>query len=703
MSKSALSFYPYLSRDLSWLQFNRRVLALAEDHARSPFNRLRFLSISASNQDEFFMIRLGGLYNFIDYNKKKDSKKLKLELLRKELFEQAHQFHHHQHQLYTETLFPALQKANCFIIKSLSELDQEAQKEVEEYFNNVLFPLLTPMSFEEDHQVPLLRNRTSAFCVVTQSLTEKTTSNITYSFIQLPTNLPRFYEVSTENGYFFIPLEEIIRSYLPNFFQNVKLLEAVFLRVTRNGDFSLEESEGSDDMEEKLLEELKRQLKKRNTSEVIRLEIEEPCSSKTLEVLKSKWEITDQNVFWVKATSLIDFIALHQVAYHPGFSDQLPKEEPSIPPLTMPGAPSGHLFDELKKQDVLIHRPYNSFPIVLNLLEEAAEDPKVLAIKLTVYRLAEDSAIVKSLIKAAKNGKQVAVLIELKARFDEEHNMQEAKRLQKAGCSVIYGRVGMKTHAKLLFIVRDENKQAQCYVHMSSGNYNEKTAQYYTDVSLLTTDPGYAKDVSNFFNVITGHSYPQHYENLITAPIDLREKLLAFIDREISYANKGMPAGIVLKLNALSDKTIIDALYKASQAGVQIKLIVRGICCLIPDKKGLSENIEVKSIVGEYLEHARLFYFHNNGDPVVYGGSADIMVRSFDKRIESLFLIKNKMHQQQIIHLLWANLEDNVNSYLMKEDGSYERVKTGKRPPFNVHKAFYQVKQEDVMKATLLS
>jgi len=698
VSKTILPFDPYISRDLSWLAFNRRVLALAQDPKLSPFDRLRFLAITASNQDEFFMIRLGSLYNYVDYKTRTNNRNPKIERLLKKLHEEAHEFHQQQQKVYLQSLLPAIKKANCFLIKDITKLNKGTQKQLEDYFDQVIFPMLTPMSFDENQAIPVLRNRASAFCVVTRNTAKKQPQSRTYSFVQLPSNLPRFYEIPTTTKHYFIPIEEIIRKHFSKLFHNVEVLEAVLLRVTRNGDFSLEESE---DIEEKILEELKRQLKKRNTGDIIRLELEKSCSKDTLNLLKRKCDIDDRNVFFVDRKSLINFISLNQLAKHSSFSGQLPVKHSPVLPLTYPDQTGDSLFDILKKQDILIHRPYNSFSLVINLLEEAAEDPHVLAIKLTVYRLAEDSAVIRALLKAAQNGKHVAVLIELKARFDEEHNIQEAKRLQKAGCSVIYGKIDMKTHAKLLFIVRQEDHQVNSYVHMSSGNYNEETAQYYTDVSLFTTDPGYAKDVSNFFNVITGHSFPQHYDNLITAPVDLREKLLSFIDREISFAKKGLKSGIVFKLNALSDKIIIDELYKASQAGVPIELIVRGICCLIPGRKGFSDNITVRSIVGEFLEHARIFYFHNQNDPTIYIGSADIMVRSFDNRIESLFLIKNKIHKQEIIHILSYNLRDNFNTYLMKEDGTYEKINSGKKEIFNVHHAFYEVTLEEVMKAKL--
>jgi polyphosphate kinase len=360
------------------------------------------------------------------------------------------------------------------------------------------------------------------------------------------------------------------------------------------------------------------------------------------------------------------------------------------------------MFKILKDRDILLHHPYNTIDPLLDLLDQAAEDPNVLSIKLTIYRLAKDSRVVNALLNAAENGKHVSVLFEVKARFDEENNLKEAQRLQKAGCFVIYGVSSLKTHTKLLLIVKREKDKVTRFVHMSSGNYNEKTSKLYTDLSLLTTNETYANDVQEFFNVITGHSMPDDYDYLITAPREMRTKLINYIKKESENAQNGLPSGIVLKLNSLQDSDTIFALYEAAKAGVQIKLMVRGICCLRPGRVGLSENISVRSLVGEYLEHSRIYYFHNNGDPLVYSGSADMMVRSFDRRLESLFLISDKLLKQQAINILAYNLKDNINTYEMQEDGSFQVITPleGERV-FNVHKEFYKVKRETIMAAKL--
>ena len=399
---------------------------------------------------------------------------------------------------------------------------------------------------------------------------------------------------------------------------------------------------------------------------------------------------------------MIDFSGLLQIIGHKEFKSKRVHQPDPIKPLNFPEHGTRDMFEVLKERDILLHHPYNSMEPVLELVEKAADDPYVLSIKITIYRVARESRITAALLRAAENGKHVSVLFEVKARFDEENNLREAQRLQKAGCFVIYGVGSLKTHTKLLLIVRkEEEDKVYRYVHLSSGNYNEATSRLYVDIGLLTTKEIYANDVSEFFNVITGHSQPSTYRNLITSPRDMRIQLCNLIRREADNARGGLPSGIVIKLNSLQDKELIDELFAASQAGVPIKLIVRGMCCLRPGRKGASENIEVISIVGEYLEHSRIYYFHNTGNPKVYIGSADAMVRSFDRRIESLFLLEDDFLRKQAINNLRYNLKDNVNAYTMKEDGTYVIKELNGEPPFNIHKEFYQVTREIVMSAKL--
>jgi polyphosphate kinase len=552
--------------------------------------------------------------------------------------------------------------------------------------------------FDSYHTFPVLMNNRLLLGVVTKNPNESQNQQ-KVSFIQVPQNLPRFYEIIEDDIIQFVPIEEIIRSNIHNLFRNVEIISTNIFRINRNGDFTLEESE---DIESNFLEELKRKLKTRRSGRVVRLETEENPDPWMMRLLKIQWDLDEHNIFYVPKESMIDFSGLLQIIGHKEFKSKRVHQPDPIKPLNFPEHGTRDMFEVLKERDILLHHPYNSMEPVLELVEKAADDPYVLSIKITIYRVARESRITAALLRAAENGKHVSVLFEVKARFDEENNLREAQRLQKAGCFVIYGVGSLKTHTKLLLIVRkEEEDKVYRYVHLSSGNYNEATSRFYVDIGLLTTKEIYANDVSEFFNVITGHSQPSTYRNLITSPRDMRIQLCNLIRREADNARGGLPSGIVIKLNSLQDKELIDELFAASQAGVPIKLIVRGMCCLRPGRKGASENIEVISIVGEYLEHSRIYYFHNTGNPKVYIGSADAMVRSFDRRIESLFLLEDDFLRKQAINNLRYNLKDNVNAYTMKEDGTYVIKELNGEPPFNIHKEFYQVTREIVMSAKL--
>ncbi|GAB4487884.1 MAG: RNA degradosome polyphosphate kinase [Raineya sp.] len=688
----------YISRDLSWLKFNWRVLEQAKAERRNIFEKLKFLAITTSNLDEFFTIRVGSLYNYLDYNKERlDYSGLKARPFRKILLDEAHEFVADQYQVLHQLLEQF--EANGFRLATIRDLRDTEKEQVESYFRKTIFPMLTPMVYDSHHAFPILRAQVLVFGVVTQS-EENGKILRKASFIQIPQNLPRFFEIKRKEDeeILFVPIETIIRWQIGKLYKNVKILSVDLIRITRNGDFTLDES---DDLETDFINEIRSKIKTRRTGRVVRVEVLSKYSEWLMRILKERWQIDDDNIFIVD--KLLDLTCLWQIIKHPEFIDEIPPQPNQVPPLRMRVSHQDiDLFDFLKERDVLLHHPYNSFEPLLDLLEQAAEDPNTLAIKITIYRLAKNSRITNALLKAAENGKHVSVLFELKARFDEENNIREAQRLQKAGCYVVYGIGGYKTHTKLCLIVRKEEDQITRYVHLSSGNYNEETARIYTDLGLLTTDEDYAEDVSEFFNVITGHSVPDYYKNLITAPREMRKALLAHIQNEAENAKKGLSSGIAIKVNSLEDKKVIDALYLASQAGVPIKLVVRGICCLRPKRTGLSENIEVISIVGDYLEHTRIYYFHNDGNPKIYGGSADMMVRSFDRRLESLFLITDKFLRMQCINILAYNFKDNVNAYVLQEDGTYKHkeVKEGE-PIFNIHKEFYKVTDEIVRQARI--
>lgn len=688
-----------VSRDLSWLKFNERVLDQSKKAHRSVFEKLKFLAITASNLDEFFMIRVGSLYNYLDYDKERvDYSGLREEPFKAKLMNESHAFHYAQHEHFTQVIMPELQEQGV-ILCNISKLTEKEQGKVHDYFVKAIYPMLTPMVYDGYRTFPILMNKLSVFGVVTTSPGDRQDMR-KMSFVQIPANIPRFFEIEREDSLLLVPIEEVIRENIVSLFRNVEIEGISLFRITRNGDFTLEESE---DMDANFLEEVKRKLMERKSGRVVKIEIEEGYSKWMLNSLLERWNLKMDSVFLIKRTSLIDFTGLWQIVGNKKFRERLPQIPDPVKPLSYQDEGIADIFDVLKEKDILLHHPYNNIDSILDLVEKASEDPDVMAIKMTIYRLAKDSRITKALLKAAENGKHVSVLFEVKARFDEENNIREAKKLQKAGCFVIYGISHLKTHTKLLLIVRRDGGEITRYVHLGSGNYNEDTARLYTDIGLMTTNEVLANDVSEFFNVITGHSMPSQYQNLITAPRDMRNQLIEYIEKEAENARNGLPSGVFIKVNSLEDSEIIYALYRASQSGVTIKLIVRGICCLRPGRIGLSENIEVLSIVGDFLEHSRIYYFHNNGDSKTYAGSADMMVRSFDKRLEALFKVESPLLEKQLMNILAYNLKDNVNSYVMQEDGTYiAKQPVGDEPEFNVHREFFNLDVGSVMQVQLV-
>ncbi len=686
-----------ISRDLSWLKFNERVLDQAKNKNRNLFDRLKFLAITSSNLDEFFTIRVGNLYNYLDYGKQRiDYSGLREIPFKKLLLSTAQDFVKEQNDCYLNELQPLFAE-HKFRIVNTEALTPEERIKTEAYFDRTVHPMLTPMLYDYTHAFPVLLAKVLILAVTTRATDTHELEQEKLSFVQIPANLPRFFVIERNEEVLFIPIESIVRTNIQKLYRNIEILSTTVFRVMRNEDFSLEDI---DDIEADLVDELRQKIKNRRLGRVVRVEMEENVSPRLLKLLRKRWEIDDSNIFFTKG--LIDYTGLWQIIKFPEFKDQIPPSHSPVPPLGIGRERSKSIFEVIKEKDILLHHPYNNFEPVLQLLEQAAEDPMVLSIKLTIYRLAKNSRVTEALLKAAENGKHVAVLFEVKARYDEENNIREAQRLQKAGCFIIYGIGLLKTHTKLLLIIRNEGQVVTRYAHMSSGNYNEDTARLYTDIGLLTSRPEYTRDISEFFNVITGHSIPNKYANLITAPRHMRDGLIELIMKEAENARAGLPSGICIKINSLEDRQVIMKLYEASQAGVPIRLIVRGICCLRPGRPGLSENIEVRSIVGDLLEHSRLYYFHNNNNPIVYGGSADVMVRSFDKRIESLFAFVDDDVKQETIAILDYCLRDNVNAYILREDGNYTKVvPENESEEFNVHVEFYKMTMEDVKKAAL--
>ena len=681
-----------ISRDLSWMKFNERVLDQVRKTDLNIFEKLKFMAITASNLDEFMAVRLGSLYNYIDYDKERiDYSGLREVQFRKVLLNQIKRFIDERNRIFREDLEPTFEK-NGFRIIKYDSLNEKQLDEVTDFFENTVYPMLTPMVCDHTHAFPNLLAKSLILGIVSieqqTTLFPETEDNKKLSFVQIPSNLPKFYEFENEDLLDFLPTEEIIRNQIGKLYKNVTIESVDLFRIVRNGDFTIDEN---DDVDADFVDEVKEKIRGRQAGRVVGLVIETRPSEYLMDILKKKWEIDKYNIH--VNNELMDYTRLWQIVNHADFKPLLPPSPSTLPALNFNR--ELNIFDAIKENDILLHHPYNSFEPVLNLLEKAADDPNVLSIKLTIYRLAKNSRITSALLRAAENGKHVSALFEIKARFDEENNIREAEKLQKAGCFVIYGIGWLKTHTKLMLIVRKEGPKVMQYAHLASGNYNEDTSKLYTDIGLLTANQDYTKDIAEFFNVITGHSQPAGYKNLITSPKNMRNSLIEQIRNEANNAAKGLPAGICFKVNSLEDKDIIEELYAASNKGVKIELIVRGICCLRPGRKGLSENISVRSLVGNYLEHARIIYFHNQGQPRLYGGSADMMVRSFDKRIESLFEFINEDIKRHLINILKVNLLDNCNAYVLQENGEYMTIREPENQ-INIHKYFFDKEKQSI-------
>ena len=681
-----------ISRDLSWMKFNERVLDQVRKNDLNIFEKLKFIAITASNLDEFMSVRLGSLYNYIDFDKERiDYSGLREIQFKKVLLNQIKRFIDERNRIFREDLEPEFEK-NGFRIIKYKDLNNAQIEEVTDFFDNTVYPMLTPMVCDHTHAFPNLLPKSLILGIISidqqTTLFPETEDNKKLSFVQVPTNLPKFYEFENDEIVDFLPIEEIVRNQISKLYKNVTIETVDLFRIIRNGDFTIDEN---DDVDADFVDEVKEKIRSRQAGRVVGLVIETRPSEYLMDILKKKWEIDKYNIHI--NNELMDYTKLWQIVNHAEFKPQLPTTLSSLPPLNFNR--ELNIFDAIKENDILLHHPYNSFEPVLTLLEKAADDPNVLAIKLTIYRLAKNSRITSALLKAAENGKHVSALFEIKARFDEENNIREAEKLQKAGCFVIYGIGWLKTHTKLMLIVRKEGPKVVQYAHLASGNYNEDTSKLYTDIGLLTANQDYTKDIAEFFNVITGHSQPSGYKNLITSPKNMRNSLIEMIRNEAHNASHGLPSGICFKVNSLEDKDIIEELYAASNKGVPIELIIRGICCLRPGRKGLSENIRVRSLVGNYLEHARIIYFHNAGEPKLYGGSADMMVRSFDKRIESLFEFINEDIKQQLINILKVNLLDNCNAYVLQENGDYVTIREPENQ-INIHSYFFDKSKREL-------
>lgn len=688
--------YPYYNRELSWVDFDARVLDEAYRADNPVLERCRFLGITGSNLDEFFMVRVAGVLFQIDHGyNKRDASGLNPTELYAQLSEKIHTFCDKQYSCLTRSLFPALKREGIEFIKP-KDMDKEQLGFIEAYFDKVLFPVLTPLAVDNSRPFPFLANKSLNVCVrlkleetvkghhhdkEKKKDKDKEKSHDSFAVVQVPSILPRFLEVPGPVRRTFCLLEDIIITFLPRLFTGNKILSAAPFRLTRNSDLEIDEDA------EDLLIEIRESIKKRRHGKPVRLELMNGCDAKIARFLTKQLDVHKDAVYVENGP--LDLTLFSKFANLDGEEAlRYPKLVPVDPPADFYGYTD--YFEAIREKDRMVHHPYESFDAVVRFIKQAAEDPDVLAIKETLYRVSGHSPIIAALIKAAENGKQVTVLVELKARFDEENNINWALKLERAGCHVIYGLVGLKTHCKITLVVRREEDGIRRYLHMGTGNYNDSTAKLYTDIGLFTCREPFGADASGLFNSLSGFSRPPVYNEMLVAPHGMRTAFKQLIVREITNAKAGLPSGITVKVNSLVDPEIIDLLYDASRAGVRIRLIVRGICCLIPGIPGISENISVISIVGQLLEHSRIFKFENGGNPRIFMGSADWMPRNLDRRVELVFPILDEDLKARAFSILDTMLADNTNARQMLPDKTYVHIDHRGKPAISSQKEFME-------------
>lgn len=662
----------FINRELSWLEFNRRVLEEAQDPNVPLLERLKFLSIFSSNLDEFFMVRVAGVRRQIDASvvTKGPEGMLPREVM-ETMSKKIHELTAVQHDYFFDTLLPQLNKEGVFILKP-DQLTDEQLIFAHEYYKQSVESILTPLAIDPSHPFPHLANRTISLVAEVKPSAPSKLPKTNLAIIPVSfAVIPRFVRLpSPEGTYHFILLEDLIRLYLGELFKGYDVVNCYTIRVTRDSDLQYDE-----DPSEDLIKAIAESLRNRRKGAAIRLQYDQGFSESILKILIQELDLEAEDLYATRG-----FVAFSDLMQLYNDLDIGNLKDTPFPPQRVKEFETGtDMFSVIRNGDILIHHPYQSFDYVTRFLREAAEDPQVLAIKMTLYRIAANSPIAMALQLAAERGKQVAVLVELKARFDEEANIQWAQKLEDAGAHVIYGMAGLKTHCKVCLIVRQEKNKIRRYCHLGTGNYNDRTSQIYGDLGLFTCHPRFGDDLTNLFNVLTGYSVPSKFHRIKMAPTELRETFISKIRREVSNAKEGKPAQIIAKMNALVDKQIILELYRASQSGVTIKLIIRGICCLRPGVKGVSENIEAVSIIDRFLEHARIFYFQNIDQPEYFLASSDWMPRNLDQRIEVMFPIKEPKYQQMLWSILQAQWTDNLKARRFQQDGTTARVKNEKK------------------------
>ncbi|ODT23943.1 RNA degradosome polyphosphate kinase [Microbacterium sp. SCN 69-37] len=657
----------YMDRELSWLAFNQRVLELAEDPSLPVLERANFLAIFASNLDEFFMVRVAGLKRRIVTGLAVPTNvgRAPQDVLA-DISDAAHALQLRQAGVWLDVVQPALAAAGIEVV-SWDDLSDEDREDLYDYFQSQVFPVLMPLAVDPAHPFPYISGLSLNLAI---RIRNAKTGRQEFARLKVPPMLPRFVALPGKPGRArYLPLEQLIANHLGDLFPGMEILEHHTFRLTRNEDVVIEEDET-----ENLIQALEAELLRRRFGPPIRLEVGDDMDEVTLDLLINELSITEQEVY--RLPGLLDLRGLFELSAvdrpELRYAPHVPTTAVAFQPLEQNGR--ADLFAAIRKADVLVHHPYESFATsVQAFLEQAARDPHVLAIKQTLYRTSGDSPIVQALIDAAESGKQVLALVELKARFDEAANIVWARKLEKAGVHVVYGLVGLKTHCKLALIIREEDGVLQHYSHIGTGNYNPKTSRIYEDFGLFTTDGQVGKDLTRLFNELSGYAIEKKFKRLLVAPLHLRKGLLRQIDKERRNALAGRPAAIRIKVNSMVDEEIIDSLYRASQAGVKVDIWVRGICSIKPGMPGVSENITVRSILGRYLEHSRIFAFHNDGDAEIYIGSADMMHRNLDRRVEALVRVAAPAHLKELTELFDRAMSDDTSSWWLGRDGEWTR------------------------------
>ena len=670
----------YTNRELSWILFNKRVLSEARDKQIPLFERLKFLSITASNLDEFFMVRVASLKDMVNAKyTKKDIAGLTAAQQLEQLNVVTHELVAQQYSTYNRSLLPLLKASGLTVVEQHENLSEEQAAYVDAYFEDNVYPVLTPMAVDSSRPFPLIRNKSLNIGALLSKRKQK--GELEFATVQVPSVLSRIVPIPAgENaGKAIILLEEVIERNISRLFLNYDVVCSYPFRIMRNADLTIDEDEAED-----LLKEIEKQLKKRQWGQAIRLEVEAGVDKRLLRILQEELSIEEEDIYRIDGPLVLTF--LMKMYGMEGFEHL--KAEKYVPQPIPEFMEEGSIFEKLRKGDILLHHPFQTFEPVVRFIREAAKDPDVLAIKQTLYRVSGNSPIIAALAQAAENGKQVSVLVELKARFDEENNIVWAKKLEKAGCHVIYGLVGLKTHSKITLVVRREEDGIRRYVHLGTGNYNDATAKLYTDIGMMTCSEAIGEDATAVFNMLSGYSEPLSWNKLSLAPLWLKDKFLYLIARETKHAKAGEQGRIVAKMNSLCDPDMIAALYEASAAGVRIELIVRGICCLRVGIPGISDTISVRSIVGTFLEHSRIFYFENGGNSEVYCSSADWMPRNLERRVEIMFPVEDPKLKEKVLHILEVQLRDTVKAHLLQPEGSYEKVDRRGKETFNSQEAF---------------